>query len=176
MNLEDLTPAGGGSLRALVASPACEPVATFTRPVVQHPDETWNPRGSEIAPPQRPLTPAPAHGFEHEPVNRAERAAQHTAQNASDFHAAATSIRGRCDSAAWPRQPQRASESHAGRPRRRVGYGRSSAWPASAPDTWIPGWDTGPGGSFPAPALPSVWKPVSAVVLPGPAIVGTAPP
>ena len=55
---DSLVPAGGSSLRGLV-TPAAEPVVTFipARPV--HPDELWSPRGGELAPPQRPLAPAP---------------------------------------------------------------------------------------------------------------------
>jgi hypothetical protein len=91
MDLDSFTPAGGGSLRGPAAPPARQPVATFTRPVVQHPDEIWSPRGSELAPPQRPLTqPAqfyqPGRSIEHEPVNKAERASQATVQIAD--HAA----------------------------------------------------------------------------------------
>jgi hypothetical protein len=82
MDLDDLTPVGGSSLRGPAAPAVREPVATFTLTRAVHPDEIWSPRGSEIASPQRPLSPAPGHGFEHEPVNRAERDAQQTAQNA----------------------------------------------------------------------------------------------
>jgi hypothetical protein len=59
MNLDDLTPAGGGSLRALAAPAVHEPVATFTPTRAVHPDEIWSPRGSELARQQRPLSPAP---------------------------------------------------------------------------------------------------------------------
>jgi hypothetical protein len=41
MDLDDLTPAGGGSLRG--------PVATFTPTGAQHPDTIWNPRGGELS-------------------------------------------------------------------------------------------------------------------------------
>lgn len=54
MNLNDLTPSGGGSLHGPVTR-AAEPVATFTLTRAMHPDEIWNPRGSETAPPGRPL-------------------------------------------------------------------------------------------------------------------------
>jgi hypothetical protein len=56
MNLDDLTPAGGGSLRGAIAPPAREPVATFTPTSITHPDLIWSPRGGELAPPQRPLS------------------------------------------------------------------------------------------------------------------------
>jgi hypothetical protein len=61
MDLNDLTPAGAGSLRAPAAPAIREPVGTFSETRVQHPDEIWNPRGSEIGPPQRPLGPAPGY-------------------------------------------------------------------------------------------------------------------
>lgn len=90
VNLDDLTPAGSGSLAGPAAPPSREPVATFTQTRITHPDEIWSPRGSEITPPGRPL---PGHGFEFEPVSRAERAAQHTAQDVGDYQAAAASVR-----------------------------------------------------------------------------------
>lgn len=56
MDLDTLVPAGGGSLSRPVTPRVSEPVATFTQTRAMHPDEIWSPRGSEIAPPQRPLT------------------------------------------------------------------------------------------------------------------------
>lgn len=56
MNLEDLTPAGGGALRSPVAPRVSEPVATFTRTEAPHPDLVWSPRGGELAPQDRPLS------------------------------------------------------------------------------------------------------------------------
>jgi hypothetical protein len=66
MNLDDLVPQGGGSLRAPAAPPVREPVARFSVPDVVHPDELWGPgvRGSELAPPQRPLT-QPVQFYQH---------------------------------------------------------------------------------------------------------------
>lgn len=61
MDLEDLTPAGG-TLRAPLAPRVSEPIATFTQTRAMHPDEIWSPRGSEIAPPSRPL-PQPAEFY-----------------------------------------------------------------------------------------------------------------
>jgi hypothetical protein len=63
MDLEDLTPAGG-SLRGPVTPRISEPVATFTPTGITHPDSVWSPRGSEIGPPQRPLT-QPAQFYQH---------------------------------------------------------------------------------------------------------------
>lgn len=62
MNLDDMTPAGGGSLRdpGAPAAPAIrQTVATFTRTASPHPDTIWSPRGGELAPPDRPLSPSP---------------------------------------------------------------------------------------------------------------------
>jgi hypothetical protein len=71
VNLDDLTPAGGGALRATAAPAVAEPVATFTPTRVIHPDEICSPRSGELSPPQRPLTPAPdyyAHAESERPV------------------------------------------------------------------------------------------------------------
>lgn len=57
MDLDTLVPAGGGSLSRPVPPRVSEPVATFTQTRAMHPDEIWSPRGSEIGPPQRPLSP-----------------------------------------------------------------------------------------------------------------------
>lgn len=81
MNLEDLTSGLGGLLSGPAAPRSSEPVATFTATQYQDPDTIWAPRSREFAPASRPL-PQSGHGFEHEPVSRAERAAQHTAQDA----------------------------------------------------------------------------------------------
>jgi len=59
MNMSDMAPVGGRDLRtpARVSQPAVsEPVGTFTQTASPHPDEIWSPRGSEIAPPDRPLS------------------------------------------------------------------------------------------------------------------------
>lgn len=71
MNLDDLTPSGGGSLRATAAPAVAEPVATFTPTRVIHPDEIWSPRGSELARLARPFGSAPdyyAHAESERPV------------------------------------------------------------------------------------------------------------
>ena len=57
MNLEDMTPAGGGKLRSGPDEPVRQTVGTFTPTQIQHPDEIWNPRGGELAPPDRPISP-----------------------------------------------------------------------------------------------------------------------
>ena len=59
MNLDDLTPSGGGSLRGPAAPAIREPIATFTQTRAMHPDDIWSPRGGEFAPQQRPFSPAP---------------------------------------------------------------------------------------------------------------------
>ena len=56
MNMDDMTPVGGGSLRG-PAAPSAEPVATFTPTQAVHPDTIWSPRGGELAPPDRPISP-----------------------------------------------------------------------------------------------------------------------
>jgi hypothetical protein len=95
MDISEFAPVGAeGSLRGPVTPAAREYTAAFvhTPGSVTHPDLIWSPRGSEIGPPQRPLTqPAqfyqPGGSIEHEPVNKAERASQATAQTIAD-HAA----------------------------------------------------------------------------------------
>jgi hypothetical protein len=105
MNIDDsdLLPVGGGNLRASADPPVRQQVATFTPTRSQHPNEIWpafgrmndmTRNGSQGLPfgsyrPGRPL--------EHEPVDRSERDAEHTAQSA--FHAVAagqvrTALRG----------------------------------------------------------------------------------
>jgi hypothetical protein len=59
MDLNDMTPAGGGELRGGPAEPVRQTVGTFTPTQIQHPDAIWSPRGGELAPPDRPLTPSP---------------------------------------------------------------------------------------------------------------------
>lgn len=48
MDLDDFTPASGGSLRDGTHRVGHQRVATFTVPAVRHPDHIWNPRGGEI--------------------------------------------------------------------------------------------------------------------------------
>ena len=95
--LDDLTTAGGGSLRGPVTPPAREQVATFTAPRALSLDAIWHGR-----PPTR-LTDAtrggsqgdpfgsyrPGRSIEHEPVDKVERDAQHTAQKAAHVVAGA---------------------------------------------------------------------------------------
>lgn len=90
VNLDDLTPAGSGSLADPTAPPSREPVATFTPTAYAQPDAIWSPRAHEIAPPGRPL---PGHGFEHEPLGGAERTAQHTAGDVGDYETAVGRVR-----------------------------------------------------------------------------------
>lgn len=103
MNLDDddLTPSGAGSLRGQAAPPAREPVATFTTPPALSLDEIWHGR------PATRFTDVirggsqgnsfgnyrPGHGLEHQPVNKAGRDAQRTAQDAADFIASVAHIR-----------------------------------------------------------------------------------
>ena len=63
MDLDSFVPQGGGSLAAPAAPLSRAPVAQFTPTTYQHPDTIWSPRGSEIAPPGRPLgQPADVYG------------------------------------------------------------------------------------------------------------------
>lgn len=62
--MQDFVPTGGGSLRARREIHAGRQVATFTTPATLNPDGTWE--------------RAAGHGFEHEPLDNAEKAAQHT--------------------------------------------------------------------------------------------------
>jgi hypothetical protein len=61
MNLDDMTPAGGGSLRGQAEPAVSSPVGTFTPTQAVHPDTIWSPRGSELAPTDRPLTSRDAY-------------------------------------------------------------------------------------------------------------------
>lgn len=56
MDINDMAPVGGGELRGSPAEPVRQTIGTFTPTRTQHPDEIWSPRGSELAPPDRPLT------------------------------------------------------------------------------------------------------------------------
>jgi hypothetical protein len=90
MDMQDITPAGTGSLSGPAAPPSREPVATFTAPPALSLDAIWHGR------PTARMTDAtrggsqgdpfggyqPGHGLEHEPTDDAERDAQHTVQNA----------------------------------------------------------------------------------------------
>ena len=48
MDIQDLVPVGGGTLRGLPAPATSEPVATFTPTQTVHPDEIWRPLGGEL--------------------------------------------------------------------------------------------------------------------------------
>jgi hypothetical protein len=90
VDLDDLTPAGT-SLRGALRPAMREPVATFTPPPDLALDAIWH--GQRTNDVTRdgiqgsPFGYQPGHGFEHEPVNRAERASQQTVQTIAD-HAA----------------------------------------------------------------------------------------
>jgi hypothetical protein len=53
MDLDDFTPADGGSLRGQPV-PEAEPVATFTQTQTVHPDSCWHPLGGELDPGRAP--------------------------------------------------------------------------------------------------------------------------
>jgi hypothetical protein len=46
--MDEVTPAGSGSLRDAVRPASREPVATFTPTRTVHPDQIWSPRSREI--------------------------------------------------------------------------------------------------------------------------------
>lgn len=71
INDTDLAPVGGGTLRGPAAPSVSKTAGTFTPTRAVHPDEIWSPRGGEIAPPDRPLTPAPDYAVESERPVRA---------------------------------------------------------------------------------------------------------
>ncbi|WP_300609943.1 hypothetical protein [Trebonia sp.] len=99
MDMDDFTPALGGSLRIPVTAHRGQVVAQFTVPATPHPDELWNAHtrmtdatrdGSQ----GDPLGDyRPGHGLEHEPLDDAEKASQHTAQNAWSLTETARGIR-----------------------------------------------------------------------------------
>ena len=59
MDINDMTPVGGGDLRGPEAPSISKSAGTFTPTASPHPDLIWNPRGGELAPPGRPLSPSP---------------------------------------------------------------------------------------------------------------------
>jgi len=89
MDLDDLTPMGGGSLRMPVTGPHRQTVAQFTLTRHVDPAEAWRPltrmndvtRGGQQANPYGSF----GHGLEHEPVDRAERLSMHTAKSAVTY-------------------------------------------------------------------------------------------
>ena len=95
MDLDDLTPAGGGSLRRPVLGPHGAPVATFTAPPGLSLDEIWHGgRTTGMTRDGRQGDPLgqPGHGLEHEPTDTAEKASQHLVQR-FDHAQTATTIR-----------------------------------------------------------------------------------
>ncbi|HET9081110.1 MAG TPA: hypothetical protein VFO01_11440 [Trebonia sp.] len=79
MDMQDLTPAGSGSLRAPVTGPHGQTVAQFTIPPDHRPDELWE-HGTRTTDATRggsqgePLGRyQPGHGLEHEPEDKPER-------------------------------------------------------------------------------------------------------
>jgi hypothetical protein len=100
MNIDDpdLTPAGA-SLSRPVLGPHREPVATFTPTRAVHPDELWEPltRTTGMTRDGQQGDPfggyQPGHALEHEPLDSAEKAGQHTTQNVFDHVQAAGNIR-----------------------------------------------------------------------------------
>ena len=107
MNLDDdddLTPSGAGSLSGPAATPAREPVATFTPTAYTHPADIWPAfgglnrttelsRGGSQGDPFGGYRPGRSIEHEHEPVDGAERDAQQTAQNATDFETSVAHVR-----------------------------------------------------------------------------------
>lgn len=98
MDLEDLTPDGGSLSRPVTGSHG-QVVAQFTPARIPHPDELWRPftRMNGMTADGQQGEPfgsyRPGQGLEHEPVDRAERDSEKTAQNAYHFTQAAGQIR-----------------------------------------------------------------------------------
>ena len=57
INDADMVPVGGGELRGGPPEPVRQTVGTFTPTQAVHPDTIWSPRGGELAPPDRPISP-----------------------------------------------------------------------------------------------------------------------
>jgi hypothetical protein len=97
VDLSELTPSGGGNLSCPVMGPHGRPVATFTPAETPDPADLWEPftRTTDRTRDASQGDPfgRPGHGLEHEPVDRAERDAQKTAQSAAGFQQTATQIR-----------------------------------------------------------------------------------
>jgi hypothetical protein len=97
MDLDDLTPAGEGSLRRPVLGPHRVPVAQFTHTQTTDPAELWQPftrttdatRGGIQGAPLG----GPGHGIEHKPLDQAEKQSQHLAQNVFNHAETASTIR-----------------------------------------------------------------------------------
>jgi hypothetical protein len=99
MNLDDLTPDGGGSLRRPVLGPHGRAVATFTAHETPDPASLWTPftRTTEQTRDGQQGSPLggyqPGHGLEHEPLDRAERDSDHLVQNVYSHAQTARQIR-----------------------------------------------------------------------------------
>jgi hypothetical protein len=97
MDISELAPAGADMSRQVIG-PHGRAVAQFTAHQATDPDSIWTPlsRTNDMtrdAPQGAPLGYQPGHALEHEPVDRAERDSQRTAQNVFDHVQAAGDIR-----------------------------------------------------------------------------------
>lgn len=96
MDLDNLVPAGGGTLSRPVLGPHGAPVATFTPAPDLALDEIWH--GGRTTGMTRdgiqgaPLGYQPGHGIEHEPLDQDEKQSQHLVQR-FDHAQTATTIR-----------------------------------------------------------------------------------
>jgi hypothetical protein len=94
MDLDDMTPAGGGFLRRAIRGPHGRPVATFTAPATPDPSDIWEPftRPTSATADGTQGDPLggyrPGRSIEHEPVDNAEKASEHTARAAAQIRAA----------------------------------------------------------------------------------------
>ena len=83
---------GGGTLRGPAAPSTSKLAGTFTQTQIQHPDTIWSPRGSELAPPDRPLTTSRDAYQEAESERPVER--EHAgADGPLSFHSVAGNVR-----------------------------------------------------------------------------------
>ena len=94
MDIDELVPAGGGSLRERRVFHAGQQVATFTTPPDHRPNELWK-HGTRTTDATRdgsqgePLgSYRPGHGLEHEPEDKPEREAFDTVKTAGMVRAA----------------------------------------------------------------------------------------
>ena len=99
MDLDTLVPAGGGSLSRPVLGPRRQIIGTFTPAQTPDPGDLWEPltRTTGITAGGQQGDPfggyRPGHGLEHEPLDSAEKAGQHTAQSAYSFAETAGQVR-----------------------------------------------------------------------------------
>lgn len=56
MNLDDMTPVGGGTLRGQAAPSTSKLAGTFSETRAVDPSEIWQPHSREVAPGDRPLS------------------------------------------------------------------------------------------------------------------------